>query len=344
MARKREENVDTFESTKQEIELDDEAINSNDRVAIPSQPVFKKEETTVVRLSESQDELVNCLTNEKVIVRFIAKPRGMINDPKHILYGQMAPKSKMRLSVPILRSGVFADVLTKSEKKYLEYVLGLEPNALSVYRKNDNFWDDSNPKGIGRVELIKGDNYFDKSKPIDYIKLAILKSQKDIVAPSMQALQDNPKATYRFVIINEDDTVKQSNVRVTLKAQAYKEFGKIEDDKYKMRVVIELIDGRPTAANTKLEFLQGRIGDLIESNTKMFLSVVKDPLLDNKVLIRKAIEAGIIASRGNYLYYKETNTPLCGEGQEPTLNVAAKFLSLPKNQELKFLIEAKVKE
>ena len=145
-------------------------------------------------------------------------------------------------------------------------------------------------------------------------------------------------------MINESDTTKAANVKVTLKQQAYMEFGKISEDKDKLRVIIEIIDSKPTASNSTLPFLQGRVGDILETNTKLFLNVVKDPLFDNKVLIKRAIEAGIIANRGNYLYYKETNSPLCSNGQEPTLNVAAKFLSLPKNQELKFSIEAKLKK
>lgn len=327
--------------------LDEETINDSQQERIPvpkDSDLFPEEETKVTRLSEERNELVNCLTNEIVIVRFIAKARGNITDPKHVLFGNMAPKSTVKFPVPMLRSGQYADVLTKEEKKFLEWKLGLEPNALSVYNRTHNFWDDSNPQGIGRVELTKGDNYFDKSKPLDYIKLAILRSYSDQIAPSLQVLQDRPKATYRFVMISEKDSAKDANVRVTSKAQAYKEFGKIEDDKEKMRVIIELIDGRPTASNSKLEYLQGKIGELIETNTKLFLSVVRDPLLDNKVLIKKAIEAGVIANRGNYLYYKADNTPLCSNGEEPTLNIAAKFLSLPKNQELKFTIEAKVKE
>lgn len=335
---KKEESLDII--------LDEETINKPvEKTPIPKDSdLFTEEETKVTRLSEERNSLVNCLTNEIVIVRFIAKARGNITDPKHVLFGNMAPRSKVKFPVPILRSGQYADVLTKEEKKFLEWKLGLEPNALSVYNRKNNFWDDSNQQGVGRVELIKGDNYFDKSKPLDYIKLAILRSYSDIIAPSMQALQDKPKATYKFVMVSEKDSAKDANIRVTNKAQAYKEFGKIEDDKEKMRVVIELMDGRPTAANSKVEYLQGKIGELIEANTKLFLSVVRDPLLDNKVLIKKAIEAGIIANRGNYLYYKADNTPLCSNGEEPTLNIAAKFLSLPKNQELKFTIEAKVKE
>lgn len=327
------------------VELDDESINKIEKTIVPKTAIESEipDDDKPMRLSD-REELVNCLTNETVIVRFIAKARGNITDPRHVLYGNMAPKSKMRFPVPMLRNGFFADVLTKDEMRFLEWKLGFEPGALGVYRRENNFWDDSNPRGIGRVELTKGDNYFDKSKPLDYIKLAILRKYEDIIAPSMQALQDKPKATYRFVMITEKDSAKSANLKVTSKAQAYKLFGKIEDDKDKLRVIIEVIEGKPTAANSRLEFLQGKVGELIETNTKLFINVANDPLLDNKVLIKKAIEAGIIANRGNYLYYKKTNSPLCGNNENPTLNVAAKYLSLPKNQELKFSIEAELKE
>ena len=326
----------------EQVMLDEEAINSTERVQVPIQETPAG--ANVTRVSTERENLVNCLKNEKVIVRFISRARGMITDPRHILYGGMAAGSKMRVTTPLLRSGSYADVLTKDEKKFLEYKLGLEPNALSVHNRNNNFWSDANPQGIGRVELIKGDNPLDLSNPIDYIKYKILLANKDHIAPSIQALQDRPKATYKFVIINEGDTAKAANTRVTLKAQAYMEFGKVNEDKEKMRVIIETIDGRPTARDSKLEYLQGKIGELIEANTKMFLQVVRDPLLDNKVLIKKAIEAGVIANRGNYLYLKDGNMPLCDNGQEPTLNIAAKYLSLPKHQDLKFSIEAKVKQ
>lgn len=329
---------------KNDIVLDDEAINNvnTERVQVPIEHP-EPSKPTVTRVSEERENLVNCLRNEKVIVRFLSRARGMITDPKHILYGGMAAGSKIRFTTPLLRSGLYVDVLTTAEKKFLEYKLGLEPNALSIHNRTNNFWNDANEKGIGRIELIKGDNPLDLSNPIDYIKYKILLANKDQIAPSMSALQDRPKATYRFVIINEADNSKAANMRVTLRAKAYMEFGKINEDKDKMRVIIETLDGRPTATNSSVEYLQGKVGELIEANTKMFLQIVKDPLLDNKVLIKKAIEAGVIANRGNYLYLRDGNMPLCESGQEPTLNIAAKYLSLPKHQELKFSIEAKVK-
>ena len=332
------------EKTEQ-ILLDEEEINGTEaeRVQVPIEPNVQKR-NRVTRVSEERDNLVNCLRNEKIIVRFIARAKGMITDPRHILFGGMAAGSKIKFTTPLLRSGQYADVLTKEEKKFLEYKLGLEPNALSVHNRTNNFWSDANEQGIGRIELIKGDNPLDLSQPIDYIKYKILLNNKDQIAPSIQVLQDKPKATYKFVIISESDTAKAANTKVTLKAQAYIEFGKINEDKEKMRVIIETIDGRPTAANSTVEYLQGKIGELIEANTKMFLQVVKDPFLDNKVLIKKAIEAGLISNRGNYLYLRDGNIPLCEHGQEPTMNIAAKYLSLPKHQELKFSIEAKLKD
>lgn len=332
------------EKSDEQIMLDEEAINSTEKVQVPVEHTPKVERPKVTTLSEERDNLINCLRNEKVIVRFISRARGMVTDPRHVLYGGMAVGSKVKFTTPLLRSGQYADVLTKEEKKFLEYKLGLEPNALSVHNRINNFWSDANEQGIGRIELTKGDNPLDLSQPIDYIKYKVLLNNKDQIAPSMQVLQDKPKATYKFVIISEGDTAKAANTKVTLKAQAYMEFGKVNEDKEKMRVIIETIDGRPTASDSRVEYLQGKVGELIESNTKMFLQVVRDPLLDNKVLIKKAIEAGVIANRGNYLYLRDGNVPLCDNGQEPTLNIAAKYLSLPKHQELKFSIEAKLKD
>ena len=343
----REKKIETmFDEVDSSMQFGEAETPTSERVPL-NKEMFEEtpqKKSTVTRVSESEEDLVNCLTNEKVIVRFIARPRGSVTDPRHVLYGGMSPNSKYMVTTPLLRNGLFANVLTKAEMKYLEYAMGLEPGALNVYKRENNFWDDSNPNGLGRIVLEKGDNYFDKSKPLDYIKLKVLMANSDKIAPSMKELQDRPKVTYRFVIINENDTVKEANTKVTAKAQAYMEFGKISENKDILRTVIEIIEGKPTASNNKLEFLQGKVGDLIESNTKLFLNTVRDPLLGNKILIKKAIEAGIIANRGNYMYLRDGNLPLCGNNQEPTLNVAAAFLAQPKNAELKYSIEAKLKQ
>lgn len=303
----------------------------------------KKEQTKEI---ESNKQIpINCLRNERVIVRYLPRVTGIWgNNPKHVLAGGMSENASRVYVVPRLASsGMYVNVLTDNEKSFLEEAMGLEYNALSIYKKTDNFWDDSNESGIGKVRLTKQDNYFDLSIPEDYIKYKILLANKDSIAPSLQVLQDTPKATYKFVIIREGEETKTAKNNMSITMQCYKEYGKVEDDANILRVVIETISGKPTASTSKLEFLQTKINELIQLDGKLFLKVITDPLLSTKVLIKKSIEAGLIANRGNYLYLRETNLPLCEDGEEPTLNIAAKYLNSPKHQEIKFSLEAKLK-
>lgn len=288
---------------------------------------------------------VSCLRNEKVIVRFVPSPTAMVQNKHHVLYGGMADSATRSFVVPRYNStGMFVNVLTKQEKDFLEQAMGLEYNALSVYRKQNNFWDDSNPMGIGRVTLHKQDNYLDLSVPEEYIKYKILLANKDQIAPSLQALEDKPKATYQFVLINENAEARMNLGRVNTKQKCWMEYGKISDDKYTLRVILELLEGRPTSSNVKLDYLQGKVTDYIEQNPRRFLSTVTDELLPVKVLIKKCVEHGLIGKKNDTYYLREDNSPLCELGEESTLNTAARYIASVKHQELKYSLEAKLKE
>lgn len=295
------------------------------------------------RVEGTKKELVNCLRNERIIVRHIPRQSNMVQNPKHVLYGGMAENAIRVFVVPRLTSGKYVNVLTNDEKDFLEHTMGLEDNALSIHKREHNFWDDSNPDGIAKVMLKKQDNYLDLSDPNDYIKYKILIANKDWIAPSLKALEDHPKATYQYVIIGEGDETKSAKNNMSNTMMCYKEYGKIEDDVDTLRLIIETLDGRPVASTSKLEFLQTKINDLIQANPKTFLKVVTDKMLPTKVLIKKGIAAGVITKRGDYLYLRSDNKPLCEDGEDPTLNIAAKYLNNPKYQSIKFAIEAELK-
>ena len=327
----------------QEFEINDEESLEMTEL---EKPVTKAPATrTAKKPIKAETQLVSCLRNERVIVRHIPKQSGMVTNPRHILYGGMAENAKKTFVVPRLSSGVFVNVLTDSEKAYLEEIMGLEYNALSVYKRpeSENYWNDGNDTGISRVTLGKDDNYLNLADPEDYIRYKILLANKDFIAPSMQALEDSPKETYQFVIIAEGEETKMAKNNMSYTMRCYKEFGKVEEDADTLRTIIELIDGRPTSPHSKLEFLQTKANNLIKADSKLFLRVVTDPLLSTKVLIKKAIAANLISNRGNYLYMRNDNSPLCESNEEPTLNIAAKYLNSPKHQEIKFGIEAKLK-
>lgn len=311
----------------------------------PSQDMTQTGKTSAKRQRTDVESkpLVNCLKNQKIIVRYILRQKGNVTNPRHVLFGGMAEGSSRTFVVPMLTSGKLVNVLTDAEKNYLEDIMGLEPNALSIYKKVDNFWRDDNPLGISRVRLTKRDTILDLSVPEDYIKYKILLANKDHIAPSLSAMQDTPKATYQFVLIEEGAEDKQAADKMSTTMKCYKEYGKVETDKDILRLIVETIDGRPVASNVKIEFLQNKVNEMIQADSKLFLKIITDPLISTKVLIRKAIEQGFIAKRGTFLYLKSDNSPLCENGEEPTMQMAAKYLNLPKNQDILFALEAKLK-
>ena len=274
--------------------------------------------------------LVNCLKNEQIIIRYLPRQSRMVTNPKHVLFGGMAENATRTFVVPMLSSGRY------------EELMGLPPNALSIYKKVDNFWDDANEAGISKVTLRKQDNYLNLANVEDYIRYKILLANKDYIAPSLEALETNPKATYQFVILTEDSETQSAKKGMTTLMQCYTAYGKIEDEVDTLRVIIETLTGVRVHKNTKKEFLQTKVNELIQGNSKMFLKVATDPMLSTKVLIRRCVEEGLIAHRGNQYYIKDGNIPMCEDG-EPTLNVAAQWINLPKNQEIKLSLEAKLK-
>ena len=314
-------------------------------VEVPKRNSTVKVQQEAQREVQHEEELVNCLRNEKVIVRFIKRPSILVSDTKHILYGGMAESATRSFVVPRLSStGLYVNVLTNSEKAFLEHRMGLEKDTLSIYKRNNNFWDDSNPEGIGKVILHKQDNYLDLSIPEDYIKYKILLANKNYIAKSLQELEDRPKATYQFVIVSEDNESKTNLTKMDATMKCYMEYGKVSEDVDTLRVIIETLEGRPTSPMVKLDYLQGKINEWIQRNPRQFLTTIKDEYLPAKVLIKKCVDAGLIGKKNDAYYLKQDNTPLCEMNQESTLNNAARYISSVKRQELKYMLEAKLKD
>lgn len=301
-------------------------------------------------MEEEKKKVMNCLRNEKVILRKLPKRTNLVKDSNHIMGDGMHENAFHVYCVPKLqKSNNFVNVLTNDEKECLEKAMGLPENALSIYRqpKEENFWSTANPNGLGSVTLRKQDNVFDLSKPTDYIAFKILLANKDKICPSMDEWSQRPKETYEFVVIREGQEAKVSQSNTDATIQAVMKLGKIATDKDVLQLVVETMMGKKYSASTSSEWLQTQALDMIKStpkNAKLFLTITGDENLENKVLIRRCISKGIIVCRGSFHYIKETNTPMCGDGEEPTVNNAAKWLGEPKNQEILFSLQAKVKE
>jgi hypothetical protein len=330
-------------SNGSEINIDEiDLTATNDMVAVEiNKDINLSNKTNVQKVNVDKEAVPSCLRNERVTVRKIMKTKNGVFDKKHVLYGGMLDSSKKTFCVPILSSGTYVNVLTNDEKAFLEDFMGLEHNAMSVYKKYDNFWDDTNPNGCGSVTLGKRDTILDLSNPNDYIKYKVLLANKEFICPSMETLDEYPKQSYEYVIIQDGVETKRAKDSMSLTMKCYKEFGKIEDDKKKLKFLVESLTAKAYGENTDVEVYQTKLNELIQTNAKKVYEAMRDPMLTTKILLKDSVANGSVAMKGDYYYIRDTNQPLCELNQEPTLAVAAAYLNSPKHQDILFLLQAK---
>lgn len=324
----------------EEILLDENGIMEEPLMVTPAEPEVteekpKKGKRSLKKVEETEEtELINCLRNEKISVRFIERNDERYNK-NHPYYGNMADGSTVTFTVPLLRNGNYKNPLTKEEKDFLEAIMGLEPNALSIYNKHDNYWENR------QVVVEKRGTVLDLSTPLGYIDYKILLANSDTICPSIDVLKNRPLASYRFVLVSDKQVYSASVERASIKAKCWKTYGKFENDAKVLRTLIHTLTGKTADEGAQLEFLQATVVDLIEEDAQRFLNAATDPLLTFKVLIREAVSAGVIDRRGDYYYY--AGDPLCSKNEDPTLTIAARYISNPRNQEILFSIQNKMK-
>ena len=282
---------------------------------------------------------VNPLVNEEVFVRFVPQPTGFgITDKKHVGYGGLFDGNSVTVCVPVLSNGNFKNILTNEEKDFLENALGLDPNALSVYKTENNYWKNY------KIRIEKEGLKLNLSDPNDYIRYKVLLANKNIVAPSVQERIDRPKATYRFEIVRSGEEASMESLKMDSTMDSYKEFGKIENDIDTLRVLVELLDGRPYSSTESAVFFKSRVNQLIQKDPKRFLQYIKDPLLHTKMIIRRSVELGKVSMKNDYYYLASSGAPLCEQNEKSTLSVAARFLNQPANQDIKYILESEVEK
>ena len=271
------------------------------------------------------------LPDETVIVKFVRRRKGMAAnvDENHVISGGMLTNAKKKYSAPLQKNGSIANILTKEEKEYLEAETGLN---LSVY---GDFWE------TYQVSLFKDDasNKFDLSNPMDYIAIKILEAYEDDIAHEWKLR--NKKQTYDFVITRENEIGDERKRSLDTKKQAFKLYGKIEDDREKLIGILKLLSNKPISKDSKLRWIQGKVEEYVDTTPSRFLSVVEDESLETKLLINKAVDAGYIIRNGNK-YSTADGLELSESKQPASFDNAVTYLDNPKHQDVRDLIVAKI--
>lgn len=314
-------------------EIDTDTVDETPLNVVPQhipEALYKEEETPI----QSKQGYVNCLIDKKIIVRHVPKIGGMITNPNHILYGGLAEEATRYLTVPLIKGSLnYVKVLTDSERIFLEHVMGLKDNALGTYNRTENFWENY------EVPLQKQDTVLNLQFPEDFIKYKILLKNGSIVAKNLDALENNTKATYQFVLIAPEEELTKAKHSMDATMGCYKILTKISDNFAMLKAILEIAEGRKISTESKIEFLQTRANALIQKDASLFLKIAQDPKILTKILISTCVDKKLINKRNSMYYLASDNSALSETNQQPTLNMAATYINLPKNQELKLSLE-----
>ena len=272
------------------------------------------------------------LPDEVIIVKYINRKRGMAAnvEDNHVIAGGMLSNAVRKFSAPLQRNGSIKNILSAEEKEYLEQVTGLK---LSVYSE---FWNNY------YVKLGKDDagNRFDLGNPMDYISFKILESlSKEDIALSWA--DRNKNQTYQFAITRENEEMLEKKGKYDAKKEAFKLYGKIEDDKDKLLGVLKLLTNKPISSESKLSWLQAKIEEYIDTTPAAFTSVVNDSSFYTKMLLNNGVELGVVLKKGNK-YSTIDGLDLCEAGEIATFDNAVRYLDNIKHQDVRSIVEAKI--
>ena len=215
-----------------------------------------------------------------------------------------------------------------TQKEFFETELGTNLNA--TLKTEDNFWRSDRR---GRVILTKEGATLNLNRSLDMLKYLILLSNKMLVSPSYD--DRILKATYEFMVVDEDKVTVKKLAEANVKADAFVKFAEITNSKASIVGFIKSL-GRTIPATASLDWLKSEVLNVVEKDPKYFLEIVNHPQYKDRIFVQEATEAGAIIRKANKRYTLDNGSEL-GD-----LTDVIMYLNNPDNQEIKMRVKAKV--
>lgn len=269
------------------------------------------------------------LPEGKIEVRPIIRPTAFIQETNHKA-AFLVDGGIKSYAVPYLsKTGVLMNPLTDEEKEWFENESGMKfgDKGLSVY---GDFWK------TFTVDLDKNPKILDKSVPEDYLKIKLLLTCKDEIAPNLSHVEPRlKKQTYKYVLVDLDDELDMKVSLAEAEERAWEEFGALKVSRDKMFDFLRIY-GRKPSANAKDNFLINEIRKIVKENPQEFVSIVTDPDYEMKIFVQKAVRNSAILTRGRSYFLKGGDK--LGEGLKETID----FLKDLNNQDIYLAIKAEL--
>lgn len=186
--------------------------------------------------------------------------------------------------------------LTEEEEIFFKEKYGYDTSSVFNPEEPHPFWGSKQMS----IKLEYGDNVFDLSKPIDYLKVKILKSESCYeVANTLRDAKVEPRAI--FAIYDEQVDAEMKSQEVSGKMKAYQTLAKLTAPKKKTLLTVMLNE----VVNNSDEWITGKLGELLEKDYKRFNEVSSETAkdLEIKSLLIVGSYKGYITKEGSAYYY-----------------------------------------
>jgi len=208
-------------------------------------------------------------------------PKG--HDGEFMFTGTTAP-----ISVPLnARTGTLVNPLTEEEQSYLETALAKSEGALSIYKpKKENFWTNL------YIKLDKEGTVLDLTDPNQYITYKVLKSNKELIAPSFEERYSVPSS--RWMLVDVDHEIQVAAKQADLMQSVWMEFGAMKNNVSKLRNILKIHTNKQIPKNAKHDFLISEVKKIVEDTPNAFIRIIQDENFDMRCFIEDAIEVGAV--------------------------------------------------
>lgn len=275
------------------------------------------------------------LPDETVYVKANYENPGWVKNPRHAGFFKLEGCfDQFTVAANRDGSGKLKNPLTNAEKEYLAEALDLDPKQLSTYTK------DSYIRNV-YIKCGKDPIKFDLSDPEDYIRYKVLITNSDKIAPSVK--DKKFKATYKYYVERESEVAEVNKAKGDVNKTVWKEYGKMEDNRNKLITFLKVyarITNKPVVkvdTNTKIDFLQGKVSELIEKETNKVYEIMNHDSFDTILFISNATEVGELEIKGTKYMIKGGSDKVGN-----TLAETIKYFDSPINQELRLVIEEEI--
>lgn len=221
-----------------------------------------------------------------------------------------------------------------------EYATGLSPEDIENLKKkgvqydlsahfNPNephpFWDSS----TATVVLENNTMFFDTSRPLDFIKVKLMKASK-YVANSLKEYEEGlwPDATH--VIFDENEEIERLASQFAIKKKVILESAKLSKER-KISLIM-ILSGKDLRGKSD-DFVEVELERIIEEKpTELYQYMTQDASeVELRALVLQALNLTVLRRKGHKIMYFDS---VIGDSIESVMD----YLRNPDNQDLKFRI------